>query len=434
MANTIRVKRTTTSNRPSSLANAEIAFIEGSQILVYGTGTGGAGGSASSIIDIGGVGAFLSLSSGQTQTAAGAYTFSNTVAFSGTATATTQASSDNTTRLATTAYVKSQGYLTAETYVGTVTSVSLSLPGIFTVSGSPVTASGTLSATLVTQSANSVWAGPTTGSGAAPSFRSLVAADIPSHAASLISDLATTVQGYRLDQFAVPTSSVSMNSQRITSLATPTADTDAVTKAYADALKNGLDVKQSVRASTTANITLSGTQTVDGVALVAGDRVLVKNQTAGSQNGIYVVAAGAWARSTDADLDSEVNAGMFAFVEEGTTNADTGWVMTTNSPTTLGTTALSFAQFSGAGTVSVDATLTKTGSTIGLTSGIATAGTYTSVTVDTYGRVTAGSTPAMQSQITAVGLLKGAGSGSVSAAVDGTDYLSPSASIDGGTF
>ena len=428
MANTIRVKRTTTSNRPASLANAEIAFIEGSQILVYGTGTGGAGGSATSVIDIGGVGAFLSLSSGQTQTAAGTYTFSGTV------NATTQSSSDNSTRLATTAFVKSQGYLTTETYLGTVTSVGLSLPGIFTVSGSPVTSSGTLSATLASQSANAVFAGPTTGGSTAPSFRSLVAADIPSHTASLVSDLASTVQGYRLDQFAVPTSSVSINSQKITNLADPSADTDGVNKRYADALKNGLDVKQSVRVATTANITLSGTQTIDGVAVVAGDRVLVKNQTSGSQNGIYVVAAGSWSRSTDADLDSEVSPGMFAFIEEGTTNADTGWVMTTNSPTTLGTTALTFAQFSGAGSLSVDATLSKVGNTIGLVSGTATAGTYTSVTVDTYGRVTAGSTPAMQAQITAVGILKGAGSGSVSAAVAGTDYLNSDSTLDCGSF
>jgi len=238
----------------------------------------------------------------------------------------------------------------------------------------------------------------------------------------------------RLDQFAVPTSSVSFNSQKITNLSTPTADGDAVTKAYADALRSGLDVKQSVRAATTANITLSGTQTIDGVAVIAGDRVLVKNQTSGLQNGIYVVAAGSWTRATDADADAEINAGMFAFVEEGTAGADTGWVLSNNAPTTVGTTALTFAQFSGAGSFSVDATLTKTGNSIGLTSGIATAGTYTSVTVDTYGRVTAGSSPAMQSQITATGLLKGAGAGSVSAAVAGTDYLDPNSTLDCGSF
>jgi hypothetical protein len=225
-----------------------------------------------------------------------------------------------------------------------------------------------------------------------------------------------------------------MNSQKITNLGTPTADSDAVTKSYADSLRSGLDVKQSVRAATTANITLSGTQTIDGVAVIAGDRVLVKAQTSGSQNGIYVVAAGSWTRATDADADAEINAGMFAFVEEGTTNADTGWVLSTNAPTTIGTTSLAFAQFSGGGSLSVDATLTKTGNSIGLTSGIATAGTYTSVTVDTYGRVTAGSTPAVQSQITATGLLKGAGAGSVSAAVAGTDYLDPNSTLDCGTF
>jgi len=447
MANTIRIKRTTSSNRPASLANAELAFIEGSQILVYGTGTGGASGSATSIIDVGGTGAFLGLSNSLTQTAAGTYTFSGAVTFSGTtslgaATATTQSSSDNSTKVATTAFVKSQGYLTAETYTGTVTSVALSLPSIFTVSGSPVSSSGTLSAALANQTAATVFAAPSGATGA-PTFRALVATDIPTLTASKISDFATTAQGYRLDQFAAPTTDVSFNSNKLTNLATPTSDSDAATKAYVDAARSGLDVKQSVRAATTANITLSGTQTVDGVALTAGDRVLVKDQTSGSQNGIYVVAAGAWARATDADTSTEVTPGMFTFVEEGTSNADSGWVLSTNSTITLGTTSLAFAQFSGAGTISVDATLSKSGSTIGLASGVATAGTYKSVTVDTYGRITAGTNPSTlsgygitdaQSQISATGLLKGAGSGSVSAAVAGTDYLSPSSDIDGGSY
>jgi hypothetical protein len=447
MPNTIRIKRTTSSNRPASLANAELAFIEGSQILVYGTGTGGASGSATSIIDVGGTGAFLGLANSLTQTAAGTYTFSGTVTFSGTtslgsATATTQSSSDNSTKVATTAFVKSQGYLTAETYTGTVTSVALSLPNIFTVSGSPVSSSGTLSAALANQTAATVFAAPSGATGA-PTFRALVATDIPTLTASKISDFATTAQGYRLDQFAVPTTDVSFNSNKLTNLATPTSDSDAATKAYVDAARSGLDVKQSVRAATTANITLSGTQTVDGVALIAGDRVLVKDQTSGSQNGIYVVAAGAWARATDADTSTEVTPGMFTFVEEGTSNADSGWVLSTNSTITLGTTSLAFAQFSGAGTISVDATLSKSGSTIGLVSGVATAGTYKSVTVDTYGRITAGTNPSTlsgygitdaQSQISATGLLKGAGAGSVSAAVAGTDYLSPSSDIDGGSY
>lgn len=114
---------------------------------------------------------------------------------------------------------------------------------------------------------------------------------------------------------------------------------------YATPGVGGVDAKDSVRAATTGNITLSGTQTIDGVALAAGDRVLVKDQTTGSANGIYVVAAGAWSRAADADSSAEVTAGMFVFVTEGTTNGDSGWILTTNDAITLGTTALTFARF-----------------------------------------------------------------------------------------
>ncbi len=120
-------------------------------------------------------------------------------------------------------------------------------------------------------------------------------------------------------------------------------------KAYVDAVATGLDVKASVRAATTADITLSGAQTIDGVSVIAADRVLVKNQTAGADNGIYVAAAGAWARAADANVSAEVTSGMFTFVTEGTANGDKGWVLTTNDPITLATTALVFTQFSGAG-------------------------------------------------------------------------------------
>lgn len=166
--------------------------------------------------------------------------------------------------------------------------------------------------------------------------------------ASTISDFDTQVRTSRLDQMSAPTTSVSMNSQKITGLATPTSATDAATKAYVDSAVNGTDWKNSVRAATTANITLSGTQTVDGVALVANDRVLVKDQSTGSQNGIYVVAAGDWTRATDADENAEVTAGLAVMVTEGTTNADTQWRLTTNDAIAIDTTALNFTQI-GAG-------------------------------------------------------------------------------------
>jgi hypothetical protein len=152
-------------------------------------------------------------------------------------------------------------------------------------------------------------------------------------------------------------------------VATPTDDAHAATKGYVDAARSGLDVKQSVRAATTAPINLSADlengDVIDGVTLVTGDRVLVKNQSTGSENGIYVVvASGAASRSTDADTNAEVTAGMFTFVAEGTTNADSGWVLTTNDAINLGSTALTFAQFSGAGQITAGAGLTKTGNTI----------------------------------------------------------------------
>lgn len=492
MPNTIRIKRTTTTSRPTSLANAELAYIEGSSILVYGTGTAGAGGSATSIVDIGGSGAFLGLAAGLTSTVAGTVTLSGGVTFSGTtalgntATATTQAASDNSTKVATTAYVKSQNYLTAESFTGTVTSVALTLPNIFTVSGSPITTTGTLSATLASQTAATVFAAPS-GAAGAPTFRALVAVDIPTLTAAKISDFTTTVTAVRLDQFAVPTADVSFNSRKITNLAEPANAQDAATKNYVDAARSGLDVKASVRVATTANITLSGAQTIDGVSVTTGDRVLAKDQTTALQNGIYAVAVGSWTRAADADSTAEVTSGLFTFVEEGTANADTGWVLSTNAPIVLDTTALAFAQFSGAGQLTAGGGLTRTGNTIDIvtanaarivvnadnidlaTTGV-TASTYKSVTVDVYGRITAGTNPTTlvgygitdaqsqiaatgvlkgagsgsvsaavagtdyQAAITASGLLKGAGAGSVSAAVAGTDYLSPSSDIDGGSY
>jgi hypothetical protein len=132
---------------------------------------------------------------------------------------------------------------------------------------------------------------------------------------------------------------------KLTNVGTPVSANDVATKAYVDSITFPMDVKNSCRVGTTANITLSGTQTIDGISVVAGDRVLVKNQTTGSQNGIYVVASGAWSRSSDADSSAKVTANMFVFVSEGSTQADTQWVLTTNDTITLDTTALNFVQF-----------------------------------------------------------------------------------------
>ncbi|GAA1915354.1 hypothetical protein GCM10009775_04810 [Microbacterium aoyamense] len=142
---------------------------------------------------------------------------------------------------------------------------------------------------------------------------------------------------------------IDVASQKITNLADGTAPADAVTKAQLDAIARGLDWKNSVRVATTANITLSGTQTIDGVALSAADRVLVKDQSTGANNGIYVVAAGAWSRAADFDDSVEVTAAASIPVEAGTVNGDKVFILTTDGAITVGTTALTFTQLGGSG-------------------------------------------------------------------------------------
>ncbi len=135
----------------------------------------------------------------------------------------------------------------------------------------------------------------------------------------------------------------------LVSTGTPTTGTHAANKSYVDALVvSGVFWKQPVRVASTANLTLSGEQTIDAVATSA-DRILVKDQSAGAENGIYVTAAGAWARSVDADEDAEVIAGIAVVVAEGTAGGDKAFILTTDDPITVGATALTFAQFSGGG-------------------------------------------------------------------------------------
>ena len=163
------------------------------------------------------------------------------------------------------------------------------------------------------------------------------------------------------------TGTVDVASKRITSVATPTGTNDAANKGYVDAVKQALDIKDSVRAASTENITIADDlnvgDSIDGVTLADGDRVLLKDQTDASENGIYI-AGETPARSPDAGITGEVTPGMFVFVEEGTANADNGYVVTTNGTITLGTTDIAFAQFSGAGQIDAGSGLNKSGNTL----------------------------------------------------------------------
>jgi len=235
-------------------------------------------------------------------------------------------------------------------------------------------------------------------------------ADIDNSAAIASTKLADGANFLKKDGSVVFTANQSFGGYKATNLATPTADTDAATKLYVDQAAQGLNVKTAVRLATTDNITLTGLQSpngIDGIALVAGDRILVKNQTNPAQNGVYDASTGNWARSSDSDSESElVNA--FYFVIEGNTLQATGFTQSTPTPIVVGTTALVFNQFSGSANFIAGAGLTKTLNTfnvgtastdrivvnsdsIDLAFTGVTANTYTKVTVDTYGRVTSAS-------------------------------------------
>jgi len=234
--------------------------------------------------------------------------------------------------------------------------------------------------------------------------------DVPNLTASKITDFNTTVRTNRLDQMAVPTSDVSLNSRKIINVADPVSATDAANKQYVDATATGLTFKAACRVATTGTINMSapGT-TIDTVSMVLGDRILVKNQSDATKNGIYVYngASSALTRTLDADSDSEVNSGMFILVTEGYTNSGVGFVLSTPNPIILGSTELTFVQFSSSGGAvsagngidvnsGVVSVHTASSSRIDVgpsgvdlaTIGGLTPGTYQQFTVDAYGRIT----------------------------------------------
>ena len=369
MANTLRIKRRAAggaAGAPASLANAELAFNEQDNTLYYGTGTGGAGGTATSVIAIGGSGAFVATTGAQT--IAGVKTFTSTISGS------IDGNAGTATKLATARTFSITGDGTGSATFDGSANASIAL----TLANSGATAGTYGSATQVGQVAVDAKGRVTAASNVAITFPVTSVAGRTGAITLSSSDVAegtnlyftdARVRANRLDQLAAPIAALDFNSQRITGLADPTAAQDAATKNYVDLTVQGLDPKASVKAASTANIaSLSGAMTIDGVALAVGDRVLVKDQTSTSANGVYVVAAGAWSRAVDLSTwDEHVSA--YLFVEQGSVNADVGYLCTVDVGGTLGTTAITFVQFNGAGQIVAGNGLTKTGNTIDVGAG-----------------------------------------------------------------
>lgn len=193
-----------------------------------------------------------------------------------------------------------------------------------------------------------------------------------------------------LSTIAAPTANVALGGFKITGLGAPTVSSDAARLADVQAAAAGIDNKPSVRIASTGNVVIAtnGLAAVDGVTPIAGDRVLLKNQTTATENGPYVASAGAWTRDTDT-----VTANSFWFAEEGTTNADTSWMVTTNGAITLGTTSLGISQFGAPGTVSGTASrVTVTGSVIDISASYVGQSSITTVGTLTAGSLGAGFT------------------------------------------
>jgi hypothetical protein len=383
---------------------------------------------------------------------------------------------------------------------GTVTSVAATGSTGLTIGGSPVTTSGTITFTLgtelqglsglsttgvvvrtgaglytsraVTGTASNIVVTNGDGVAGAPTIN-LATAGTPVTAslvkittdtfgrvtatASVVPADITTALGYTPVNKAgdTITGTITMSGATITGLPAPVAGSDAANKAYVDAAVTGLDFKQNVRVATTGALAANtaagsgvgktltananGALSVDGIAVIVGDRVLVKNEATGANNGAYTVtatgAAGApWVltRATDADQAAEVTANEFFFVAEGTTLADTGWVLTTNDVIVVDTTSLTYAQFTGSGLYTAGTGLTLTGNQFSLTNPVATnlggTGLATIGTANQILGVNAGATGLEYKSVTAgTGVSVTQGVGSITVANTGVTSLTGTA-------
>lgn len=393
MSNTIIIKRRANgggSGAPVSLENAEMAFNEQTNVLYYGTGTGGDGGTATSIIAIAGSGAFVDTSTAQT--VGGEKTFTTEIIGSVSGNAGTVTNGVYTTDTAT---VTNTMLVNSKVTVGT-TDISLGSSAITIVGLDSVTSTTFVGALTGTADyANALTTGRTIsitgdmaytseafdGTAAVTGTGTLatVNADVGTYTKVTVNGkgLVTAAETASISDLSVPTGDVAWGGYKITGLADPSEPQEAATKFYVDSIAQGLNIKAVCLLASTADITLFGAQFVDGILTPNLSRVLIKNQDLPKDNGIYVVSTtAAWTRAADANTwDKLVSA--FTFISEGSIQADTGWVCTIDPGGVLGVDPITWTQFSGAGSYTAGTGLTLTGNQFSITN--------TGVTADTYG-------------------------------------------------
>lgn len=232
-----------------------------------------------------------------------------------------------------------------------------------------------------------------------------------SQTASTISDLASVVQAYSLSTFAAPTGDISLASHKLTNVTNGSGANDAVNKSQLDAVAasaaSGISIKSPVRAASTANVTVGSTgngTVMDGVTLATSDRILLKDQTTGNQNGIYVVGASSLTRATDMDVTGEVTPGTLVYVTEGSANGDKQFAVSSDAAITVGTTTITWVQVGGSGSTTYVAGdgLTESPSltfNVGAGTGISVAANSVAVDTSVVTRKAGGAVPSTTSGI-----------------------------------
>lgn len=421
MANVIRIKRKIGSNSaPSALKSAELAWNDAGDILYIGKGDNN--GDATSVVEVGGSGSFAKL---------------NSPTFTGTPSAPTPAENDNSTKIATTAYVQTE---IAGLNTGTVTSVALSLPtDIFDVSGSPVTTNGTLTATLDSQDANKVWAGPTNGAAAAPTFRALVASDIPS-LSSTYQPLDATLSslsslGTAADKLAYTTAADTWAETGISNFGRSLIDDASSSDARSTLGLGSMALETASNYLTTSDATntyfpksggtISGSVTITQNLVVQGTTTTISSTTisVGDKN----VVLG------DVETPTDTTADGGGLTLKGATDKTLNWVDATDAWTS----SEHFNLLSGKAYY-INGASVLSGNTLGsgvTSSSLTTVGTIgTGVWQGTAVGMTYGGTGANLSGDAAGTIYKKHADGYLTAATAGTDFLNNASTIDGGTY